>query len=433
MTVNGETQFYDNNGNLLGGGGRNIIWDGENRPIEIRAGGIVAFVYGPDGARLKKTVKTDSSDVGRTTLFLGPDFERAPGPTATPDRGQWTLYPHPDIRLQPGAGGESAVVHRDHLASPRRLTRAVSGTPLAATIHRAFGEKIVVSGAAALDTHGYIGEREDAELGLVYLNARVYDPKTGRFLSPDSLDPTLPGVGTNRYAYSLNDPINLRDPGGNEANLPGESPSDATRDYEAAVANNDPGLASQLAGNNEWSATQEHIFNEINAVAQAWWAGAALPTLHQNPVPGATAAIPPGVVQPGGFGFSSMNLAAMAALEIYNAKSIMFNIEFGGLFYEQKGKYGYTAVSGTIDTLDPNPARNPAGTTMTGDWHTHGAEKATHSVNVFSPQDIEGAHQLRGISGYAGYTSYLGTPSAGYLTYEPGSGKPFSGRYGNLK
>ncbi|WP_112664647.1 hypothetical protein [Microvirga flavescens] len=92
LTVNGETQFYDNNGNLLGGGGRNIIWDGENRPIEIRAGGIVAFVYGPDGARLKKTVKTDSSDVGRTTLFLGPDFERAPGPAATPDRGQWTLY-----------------------------------------------------------------------------------------------------------------------------------------------------------------------------------------------------------------------------------------------------------------------------------------------------------------------------------------------------
>ena len=36
----------------------------------------------------------------------------------------------------------------------------------------------------------------------------------GRFLSPDSLDPTLPGVGTNRYAYALNDPINKRDPTG---------------------------------------------------------------------------------------------------------------------------------------------------------------------------------------------------------------------------
>ncbi|WP_198411891.1 FG-GAP-like repeat-containing protein [Microvirga flavescens] len=264
LTVNGETQFYDNNGNLLGGGGRNIIWDGENRPIEIRAGGIVAFVYGPDGARLKKTVKTDSSDVGRTTLFLGPDFERAPGPAATPERGQWTLYPHPDIRLQPGAGGESAVVHRDHLSSPRRLTRALSGAPLAATIHRAFGEKIVVSGAAALDTHGYIGEREDAELGLVYLNARVYDPKTGRFLSPDSLDPTLPGVGTNRYAYASNNPINRLDPSGNasddssdygaggDINDGHQSTTDVARDYEGK----NPSPAGRSEGG-DWSKEDE--------------------------------------------------------------------------------------------------------------------------------------------------------------------------------
>lgn len=35
------------------------------------------------------------------------------------------------------------------------------------------------------------------------------------FLSPDPLDPTLPGVGTNRYAYSFGDPINNSDPSGN--------------------------------------------------------------------------------------------------------------------------------------------------------------------------------------------------------------------------
>jgi hypothetical protein len=35
-----------------------------------------------------------------------------------------------------------------------------------------------------------------------------------RFISPDSLDPTLPGVGTNRYSYSQNDPVNKSDPTG---------------------------------------------------------------------------------------------------------------------------------------------------------------------------------------------------------------------------
>jgi hypothetical protein len=36
----------------------------------------------------------------------------------------------------------------------------------------------------------------------------------GRFLSPDTFDPLLPGVGTNRYAYAQNDPVNKRDPNG---------------------------------------------------------------------------------------------------------------------------------------------------------------------------------------------------------------------------
>ena len=35
-----------------------------------------------------------------------------------------------------------------------------------------------------------------------------------RFLSPRRRDPTLPGVGTNRYAYAANDPINKSDPNG---------------------------------------------------------------------------------------------------------------------------------------------------------------------------------------------------------------------------
>ena len=35
-----------------------------------------------------------------------------------------------------------------------------------------------------------------------------------RYISPDNWDPILPGVGTNRYAYSGNDPINNSDPNG---------------------------------------------------------------------------------------------------------------------------------------------------------------------------------------------------------------------------
>jgi uncharacterized protein RhaS with RHS repeats len=48
----------------------------------------------------------------------------------------------------------------------------------------------------------------------MYLNARYMDPVLGRFISPDDWDTTLPGVGTNRYAYAANDPVNKADPGG---------------------------------------------------------------------------------------------------------------------------------------------------------------------------------------------------------------------------
>lgn len=39
-------------------------------------------------------------------------------------------------------------------------------------------------------------------------------PANARFISPDNFDPTKPGVGTNRYAYAGNDPINNSDPNG---------------------------------------------------------------------------------------------------------------------------------------------------------------------------------------------------------------------------
>ncbi len=59
----------------------------------------------------------------------------------------------------------------------------------------------------------------DAETGLQYLNARYYNPAGARFISPDDWDPTMEGVGTNRYAYAGQDPINKSDPNGQWATL----------------------------------------------------------------------------------------------------------------------------------------------------------------------------------------------------------------------
>ena len=57
-------------------------------------------------------------------------------------------------------------------------------------------------------------ERNDAQfadlqsaLGLVYLNARFYDPKLGRFIEPDTIAPDpLNSQTLNRYAFTYDNP-----------------------------------------------------------------------------------------------------------------------------------------------------------------------------------------------------------------------------------
>jgi RHS repeat-associated protein len=101
------------------------------------------------------------------------------------------------------------TLHRDHLASVKLVTKA-DGTIQERTNYAAFGQAKPTSNLPK----GFIGERADVETGLIYLNARYYDPALGRFPSPDDYDPTLAGVGTNRYAYAGNDPVNKSDPNG---------------------------------------------------------------------------------------------------------------------------------------------------------------------------------------------------------------------------
>ncbi len=64
------------------------------------------------------------------------------------------------------------------------------------------------------------------------------DPIFGRFISPDDWDPVLEGVGTNRYAYAGNDPVNKADNNGHNMEPDGA-------DY--GVDTNDDGIPDAFA------------------------------------------------------------------------------------------------------------------------------------------------------------------------------------------
>jgi RHS repeat-associated protein len=64
-----------------------------------------------------------------------------------------------------------------------------------------------------INSTAYTGAVIDAETGLYYMNARYYEPETGRFISQD----TYRGKGESfwhLYAYCNGDPVNNTDPTG---------------------------------------------------------------------------------------------------------------------------------------------------------------------------------------------------------------------------
>jgi RHS repeat-associated protein len=63
--------------------------------------------------------------------------------------------------------------------------------------------------------HLYTGEYWDQDAQLLYLRARWYDPRIGRFISADPFEGQQTNPRSlNRYAYSDNDPANNIDPSG---------------------------------------------------------------------------------------------------------------------------------------------------------------------------------------------------------------------------
>ena len=82
---------------------------------------VSSYVYGADGARLKRTVS------GATTVTVGPIEVRGYG------SGSETLltYPQPEFRL---SGGQAAYLHRDQVGSIALVTDAAGADGEHATL-----------------------------------------------------------------------------------------------------------------------------------------------------------------------------------------------------------------------------------------------------------------------------------------------------------
>jgi RHS repeat-associated protein len=81
---------------------------------------------------------------------------------------------------------------------------------------------------------GFTGHEGDDELGLVNMKGRIYDPKVGRFLTPDPIV-SMPHFGQswNPYSYVLNSPLAYVDPSGFSVVVAEEAPPTSLGEGEA--------------------------------------------------------------------------------------------------------------------------------------------------------------------------------------------------------
>ncbi|WP_179137148.1 RHS repeat domain-containing protein [Candidatus Entotheonella palauensis] len=99
----------------------------------------------------------------------------------------------------------------DHLGSPRVVVDTRGGTVVQRMDFDAFG-RVLRDTHPGFQPFGFAGGLYDRDAGLVRFGARDYNPQTGRWTAKDPSG--CYGRDANLYRYAFSDPVNFRDPGG---------------------------------------------------------------------------------------------------------------------------------------------------------------------------------------------------------------------------
>ncbi len=212
---------YDNNGNLLtvtsvtytdGIAGapvleQNNTYDLTNQLIRTVTsdGTTVENTYNGDGLRVVKSVN------GSATRFLYQYDKIVLELNALGDQTGRNVY---GLNLISRTFGEDTFFYFYNGHADVTALLASDGTIAATYYYDAFGNILDQTGTTTSNIL-YAGYQYDPETGLYYLNARMYDPVTARFIQEDSyLGERNDALSLNLYTYCKNSPIRYSDPTG---------------------------------------------------------------------------------------------------------------------------------------------------------------------------------------------------------------------------
>lgn len=170
-------------------------------------GELTRYTYDADGKLLIRTSPRE------TVAYLGSaELRTTDGKTVTATRYYACGGSTVAMRTTAPDGGKVTYLVADTQASTQLAVDAKTGT---ATRRRytPFGDDRSGTLPAGTD-HGFLGKAEDTTTGLSLFSARAYDPRLGRFLSPDPISTPYEPQNLSAFSYSHNDPINFSDPSG---------------------------------------------------------------------------------------------------------------------------------------------------------------------------------------------------------------------------
>jgi RHS repeat-associated protein len=163
-------------------------------------------MYSEDGTmEIKRNIATNMVEF---TFYIGGDGYTAPIILRSDGKTQSYMYLHRDYQ-----GSIIAITDSDGQVLEKRFFDAWGAITKYENSNGA--TKVPTTSSEMILDRGYTGHEHLIAVGLINMNARLYDPKLHRFLQPDNYvqDPSNT-QNYNRYGYCINNPLKYTDKNG---------------------------------------------------------------------------------------------------------------------------------------------------------------------------------------------------------------------------
>jgi RHS repeat-associated protein len=202
---------------------QDVAYNGMQRPATITENGYVATFGYDDGGERVKMVLTHNGTTQLTRYYLGGQYELDAEIGTERLYLGGSAYSAPAVYVKEAGNWNIYYICRDYQGSITHIVNANGSLKQELSFDpwgRLRNPDTQIAFAPGSEptlflSRGYTGHEHLTVFGLINMNARLYDPALGRFLSPDPYmqSPDF-SQNFNRYSYCLNNPLRYSDPSG---------------------------------------------------------------------------------------------------------------------------------------------------------------------------------------------------------------------------